>query len=309
MPWSDPLGPTLSDLWQLPQARLLFLCAGCALCGLVCFSLMRQFQNHVIRHSWRGRFTVFWASGEDRMETLGRSLLGRMSDPQARHWSGIFAQQRRWLELEGETASLPRMLGMAAVTLAVGGLGLLWQMPVLLALGGVGAVYPFMRQRSKVRRIQKRTERALPELLTLMAAEMAAGMPADRALHSAAAFGGPLAVLIRLAMQESRQKRMPLFGRTHDVPGTWRRVVDRYKLASLRAFAIQIEIAARKGTAGPELMASLSRSIILSYKDQALREVEKFESKLAVPSVLFFFLPLMVIVLTPLILPLMDALA
>ena len=308
MHWSDPLGPTLSDLWQHPQARLLFLCAGCALCGWVCFLLVRQLQNHVVRHSWRGRFTAFWAGGEDRMETLGTSLLGRMSDSQARRWTGIFAQQRRWLELEGETASLPRMLGVAAVTLAAGGLGLLWQMPVLLILSGVGAVYPFMRQRSQVRRIQKRTERALPELLTLMAAEMAAGMPADRALHSAAAFGGPLAALIRIAVQESRQERMPLFGRAH-APGAWRRVVDRYQLASLRAFAVQIEIAARKGTAGPELMASLSRSLILSYKDQAMREVEKFESRLAVPSVLFFFLPLMVIVLTPLILPLMDALA
>lgn len=306
--WSDPLGPTLSDLWQHPQARLLLLCTGCALCGILCFHLVRQFQNHLVRHSWRGRFTAFWAGGEDRMETLGQSLLGRMSDPQAQHWTGIFAQQRRWLELEGETASLPRMLGMAAVTLAVGGMGLLWQMPILLALGGVGAIYPFMRQRSRVRHIQKRVERALPELLTLMAAEMAAGLPADRALLSAAAFGGPLAGMIRIALHESQQQRVPLFGRAH-VPGAWRRVVDRYQLASLRAFAIQIEIAARKGTAGPELMASLSRSIILTYKDQALREVEKFESKLAVPSVLFFFLPLMVIVLTPLLLPLMDALA
>ncbi len=308
MHWNSPLGPSLADLWQHPQSRLLFLCVGCVLCGLLCYALVRQIQSHVVRHSWRGRLTTFWVGGEDRMETLGQSLLGRMSDPQARHWNGIFAQQRRWLELEGETASLPRMLGGAAVILAIGGLGLLWQMPVLLALGGVGAVYPFMRQRSKVQRIQKRTERALPELLTLMAAEMAAGIPAERALQSAAAFGGPLSGLIRLAMQESRQERMPLFGRAH-APGTWRRVVDRYQLASLRAFAIQIEIAARKGTAGPELMASLSRSIILSYKDQALREVEKFESKLAVPSVLFFFLPLMVIVMTPLILPLMKALA
>ena len=308
MYWNDPFGPVLSDLWQHPQARLLLLCTSCALWGLLCFHLVRQFQSHVVRHSWRGRFTSFWAGGEDRMETLGQSLLGRMSDPQARHWTGIFAQQRMWLELEGVTASLPRMLGAAAVTLAMGGMGLLWQMPILLALGGVGAIYPFIRQRAKVQRIQKRVERSLPELLTLMAAEMAAGLPADRALHSAAAFGGPLAGMIRIAVHESQQQRVPLFGRAH-VPGTWRRVVDRYQLASLRAFAIQIEIAARKGTAGPELMASLSRSIILSYKDQALREVEKFESKLAVPSVLFFFLPLMVIVLTPLILPLMDALA
>jgi len=307
MLWSDPLGPTLADLWQHPQARLLFLCAGCVLSGWVCFALVRRLQHHVLRHSWRGRFATFWTSGENRMETLGKSLLDRMSEPQASHWTGVFAQQRRWLELEGETASLPRMLGGAVLTLVVGSLGLLWQMPILLALGGVGAVYPFVRQRSKVRRIQKQTERALPELLTLMAAEMAAGLPADRALYSAAAFGGPLAALIRLALQESRQKRMPLFGQTH-VPGAWRRVVDRYQLASLRAFAVQIEIAARKGTAGPELMASLSRSLILSYKDQALREVEKFESRLAVPSVLFFFLPLMVIVLTPLLLPLLDAL-
>ena len=71
---------------------------------------------------------------------------------------------------------------------------------------------------------------------------------------------------------------------------------------------MQIEIAARKGAAGPELMESLSRSLILSYKDKALRKAEKFESRLAVPSVLFFFLPLMALVLAPMMVPLLDSL-
>lgn len=307
MSWNET-PPELIELALQPQLRLLSLVLGCALCGLLTGRVTAALRNVAERRSWRGRFLAFWAGGEDRMETLGRSLLKRMSERRTRRWTGAFDRQRMWLELQGETASLPRLLGIAAAAAGTSAaMSLLWQAPLLLVAGAAGAAYPFIRLRSRARSIRKRTERALPELLTLIAAEMAAGLPAEGALRNAAGFGGPLSSMIGLAELESRQLRIPLFGRAES-PGAWRRVTERYGLPSLRAFAVQIEIAARKGAAGPELMVSLSRSLILSYKEQALREVEKFEHRLAVPSVLFFFLPLMAIVLTPLLLPLMDAL-
>ena len=55
-------------------------------------------------------------------------------------------------------------------------------------------------------------------------------------------------------------------------------------------------------------MAALARTLILEYKEQALRSAESLESRLAVPSVLFFFLPFLFLILTPLVLPVLDVL-
>lgn len=299
--------PTLDSLWHQTEVRSLFLLLGAVLLGLCVHALVHGIHRMLVRKSWRGRIALFVAGGEDRFEALGNSLLQQLSNPRSQRWIQAFSRQQRWVELEGGSVSLPRMLGIATVIAGIGVLGLFQQMPAISILGLAGAIYPFVRLRAQVRRIRRRTERALPELLTLMAAEMSAGVPVDRALQRAGGFGGPLSALIHRALQESQRSRVPMFGRGR-APGTWRQVVEQYDLPSLRAFAIQIEIAARKGAAGPELMESLSRSLILAYKDQALREVEKFENRLAVPSVLFFFLPLMVLVLTPLLLPLMASL-
>ncbi len=307
MLWDELAGPSLAELWRDPHVTSLLIVAGSGLAGLVVYTLLAGLGRFLRKHSWRGRIAAFLAGGEDTFEALGNSVLRRMSPEQSRQWTGNLGNQQRWIELGGGTLSQGRLLGMALACLGLGLLGGLNQIPALLILGILGALYPFIRVRAQVKRIKQQLERALPELLSLMAAEMAAGTPAAGALERAGEFGGPLSRLIRMALQESRATRRPMFGRAH-APGIWREVVERYDLPSLRAFALQIEIAARKGAAGPELMESLAHSLILSYKEQALREAEKIENRLAVPSVLFFFLPLMVLVLTPLLLPLMRTL-
>lgn len=66
--------------------------------------------------------------------------------------------------------------------------------------------------------------------------------------------------------------------------------------------------AARKGAAGPELMESLARTLIIEYKERALREAEALDNRLAVPAVVFFFLPFLFLLLAPLIVPLLKIL-
>ena len=70
----------------------------------------------------------------------------------------------------------------------------------------------------------------------------------------------------------------------------------------------QIDWAARPGAAGPELMSGLAHTLIVEYKDRSLREAEALESRLAVPSVGFFFMPFLFLVLVPLLLPVLNAL-
>lgn len=242
---------------------------------------------------------------EDPVEWLGSWLLQRL--PSLRSLGNI-EQHRRWLGLVGSQPSPTATLGLAAL-LAGGGLlgALLSGIPLAVVLAVVGAIYPFVRLRSQANRVRRQVERALPELTALMAAEMAAGNPPDRALERAGEWGGPLAVLVAQAVAQARAKGRPLFGRGN-LPGVLLEVVDAYGLPSLRAFASQVDLAARKGAAGPELMESLARMLVLEYKEQALRQAEKLDSRLAVPSVLFFFLPFLFLILTPLLMPVLAVL-
>lgn len=307
MSWAEPWGPTLHELLRADQALGILVITGALLWGLCVHAIVRMVIDHLRHRSLKGQLARFLSGSEDRFEILGNSLLRQMSGERVQRWTGLFARYRHWIALEGGVASLPRMLGLAAAALALGLVGVLAQIPSLMVVALLGAAYPFIRLRARVKRIRNEMERALPELLSLMSAEMAAGVPAERAMERAGDFGGPLSVLIQMAVQDSRTSRRPMFGRSH-APGVWREVVERYHLPSLRAFAVQVEIAARKGAAGPELMESLSKALILTYRDQALRAAEKFESRLAVPTVLFFFLPLMALVLTPMLLPLLRSL-
>lgn len=215
---------------------------------------------------------------------------------------------RRWLLLVGDAPSAAAIWGLAIV---LGGLGLLLPVatgvPMLIVAALLGVVAPFARLRSQANAVRRRVQRSLPDLAALMAAEMSAGNPPDRALARVVEFGGPLGNLLRQAVEEARTSGRPLFSR-ENVAGVLVEVVNRYDLPSIRAFAAQIDQAARTGVAGPELMEGLARTLIIAYKDRALREAEALESRLAVPTVLFFFLPFMFLILVPLLLPVINAL-
>lgn len=241
----------------------------------------------------------------DLVEQFGRWLLRRY--PSLTTFINL-ERHTRWLALSGRPPSIAAVLGLA-VLLALGGVALMAMtgIPLLLGLSVVGFIYPFMRMRKQANRVKQSVYRALPELTAPMAAEMAAGNPPDKALERSVEWGGPLAALMGQVIEEGRATGRPTFGRG-EFPGSLLQVVDRYDLPALRAFASQIDLAARKGAAGPELMEGLARTLIIEYKDKALRDAESLENRLAVPSVLFFFLPFLFVLLTPLVIPLLSIL-
>lgn len=239
------------------------------------------------------------------LERLGAAIMRRL--PGVRNLLGLEGH-RRWLLLEGQPWSSAATIGLAVVLAAAGcGLFVASGMPVLLAAPVVGFLLPFVRQRSAAEKVRRRVQSNLPDLSAMLAAEMAAGNPPDRALERAAELGGPLAALLKLALAEQRTSGRPIFGRGK-VPGLLLDVADRYDLPALRAFVAQIDMAARTGAAGPELMSGLAHTLIVEYKDRALREAEALDSRLAVPSVGFFFMPFLFLVLVPLLLPVLNAL-
>lgn len=289
-----------SPLFQQALALLAALFAGLLLMTLATYI-------DVTRSSTPGRALAAYRTEavDTPLEKLGVAVMRRF--PSVRNLLGL-AGQRRWLLLTGQPWSVAATVGLA-VLLAAGGLGLLAVsgVPALAIAPVVGFLLPFVRQRSAAEKVRRRVQNTLPDLSALLAAEMAAGNPPDRALERAAELGGPLAAILRLALAEQRLVGRQLFGRGKS-PGLLLEVVGGYDLPALQAFAAQIDMAARTGAAGPELMAGLAHTLIVEYKDRALREAEALESRLAVPTVGFFFLPFLFLILTPLLLPVLNAL-
>lgn len=214
----------------------------------------------------------------------------------------------RWIALEEPPPSMARLLGMA-ITLAVmvAGAALLLGVPALFALAAICFAYPFVKVRSRANRVRDRVRRSLPELAALMAAEIAAGRAPDRAFEQAAEWGGPLAALVREVVAAAARSNRPVFSRGAQ-RGVITHVFGRYDMPQLRAFASQLDQAASKGAAGPELMVELARGQVLEYKARALANAESLDNQLAIPAVLFFFLPFIFIILYPLLLPVLNAL-
>lgn len=240
------------------------------------------------------------------LEKLGAALMRRL--PGVRNLLGLEGH-RRWLLLEGQPWSIAATVGLAVLlALAGGAVFALSGMPALLIAPVIGFLLPFIRQRSAAEKVRRRVQSNLPDLSAMMAAEMAAGNPPDIALQRAAELGGPLAAILKIALAQQRTVGRQLFSRGKS-PGVLLEVVGgRYNLPALQAFVAQIDMAARTGAAGPELMSSLAHTLIIEYKDRSLREAEALDSRLAVPSVGFFFMPFLFLILTPLLLPVLNAL-
>jgi Flp pilus assembly protein TadB len=239
------------------------------------------------------------------LEKLGLAIMRRF--PSVRNLLDI-ESHRRWLLLEGNPLSLPATVGLAFL-FGLAGLGAMIasNMPALIMAPFLGFILPFVRQRSAAKKVRQRVLNTLPDISALLAAEMAAGNPPDTALARAANLGGPLARIIQIALGESRTSKRPLFGRGK-TDSVLLEVAQRYDLSALHAFVAQVNMAASTGAAGPDLMQSLAHTLIVEYKDRALREAEALDSRLAVPSVLFFFLPFLFLMLAPLLLPVIQTL-
>ena len=214
----------------------------------------------------------------------------------------------RWLALTGRETSPAAVVGLA-VSLLLGGLAL-WVLlndELYMGVGLVGFVLPFVWVRSQANEVKRQVERSLPELAAILAAEMAAGNPPDRALERAASWRGPLAAVVREALQTARRTGRPVFGRGA-AEGVLVRTARRYGLPSLYAFATQVDMAARRGAAGQQLMLELANTLIAAYRERALKEAEALDNKLAVPAVVGFFFPFLLLILGPLLIPFMEAL-
>ena len=162
----------------------------------------------------------------------------------------------------------------------------------------IGAAIPFIWVRSAANKTRRRVERMLPELAALVAAELSAGQPAEQALRRAAELPGPLADLLQDALSLSQSSGRPLL--THAIQqGTLREVFGATGLPALRAFAVQLDLAAQKGVEVAERMVEISKVLSSEYRQRLMENTEKLETNLTTAVAAFYFAPMLLVILLP----------
>ncbi len=177
--------------------------------------------------------------------------------------------------------------------------------PVMLALPLIAFVFPFIGMRSKANKVRKRATRSLPEMAALVAAEIAAGTPADQAVLRAGQLPGPLSDLLNEAVSFSRQTGRPLFSRK-PVRGALGEVFSRTGMPALRSFALQLDEIAGKGIDAPELMNETARSLAREFRERMMTEKELLGGKLTRHVAFHFFFPEVLIILAAFFIPLIE---
>ena len=176
--------------------------------------------------------------------------------------------------------------------------------PASLLVPFGAAAYPFISMRAKANTVRKRVIRSLPELATLVAAEMSAGISPDQAIQRLSAIPGTLTGLLSDVLAYSRSAGRPLFGRK-PIPGALVEVFTQANLPELISFAVQLDMVAEKGVAGALLMNQVAKTLSREYRSRLDSEVEKLNGRLMLATAVFFFIPFVLIILGSFIAPVM----
>ncbi len=164
-----------------------------------------------------------------------------------------------------------------------------WLIPPILAL------FPLLTLQRKGEAGRKRAMRAMPEVATLVAAELSAGSSPEQAITRAALLPSPLSLMIQSAIEQTQQSGYPLFSR-ENTPGVLREVFTAARLPALRAFATQLDLVAAKGVEGAHLMSEIARSLAREHRELVLEETEKLDGKLTVAVATFYFGPMFLLI-------------
>ena len=173
----------------------------------------------------------------------------------------------------------------------------LWFAPVL------AVALPLTQVRDAGQKAKKRAVRGVPELAALVAAEMAANTPAEAALEDALKLPGPLSGLLHAAKARSSQTGRPLLSHTSGQAagmsqvGTLREVFEEAQVPALRAFAVQLDLAASTGVEGAARMQELSQTLADEYRQQVMEATEKLDDTLSLQVALFYFAPMLMLIL------------
>jgi tight adherence protein C len=221
-------------------------------------------------------------------------------------WESHLRWAQRGGEYQGQTVGRQLFVSLLAgltglVFPLIGNAPILWTGPL------VAGAFPYIRLRSTAKKIIRRAEKSLPEMAALIAAEIAAGVSEENALTVVAQIPGPLAGLIGEAILHAGKTGLPLL--SHETrKGALRTILDDSGSPALRAFGVQLDVAAAKGVEVDERMNELSQSLSAQHRNRMMRSTEKLETSLTIAVAVFYFLPMITLILAPLMIELIGSL-
>ena len=215
----------------------------------------------------------------------------------------------RWAQRGGEYEgrTVEQIIFMSAL---FGGLGILFPLlipaPVAWGVPLILVVLPFSRLRSAAKKMRVRAEQSVPEMAALMSAEVAAGVSPEEALMQASKMPGPLAGLVREASAQAAYLGIPVF--SHEKrKGSLREAFEGSGISALRAFGVQLDVAASKGVDVAQRMSEISSSLAAEYRQRLMRKAEKLDTGMTIAVALFYFVPMMALILVPLLIEAINA--
>lgn len=278
------------------------LVSACSLAWLAYF-LSRRVR---IRRGIERHLQDFYASSAhpsaSRSDQFGTRLAGHLPFSLA-PWEGHL----KWAQRGGHFKdwNSGRLVFRALLYACLGmGMLLINPSPAALLVPLAAMLYPFISVRAKANTLRKQVVRSLPELATLVAAEMSAGTSPEQAIQRSALLPGPANLLLQEFLRQARREGRPLFGHK-PVRGALLEACRQADLPELTAFAAQLDLVAEKGLAGATLMNEVARSLSREYRARLDREVEKLNGRLMLATAVFFFIPFVLVILGSFIAPVM----
>ncbi len=213
----------------------------------------------------------------------------------------------KWASLTREVPDLPVFIGKVLLYAIVG--IAIW---IVMGLAPVGLLAPFalgalpvIQIQSAADKARQQVKRALPEVASLVAAEMAAGSSPEVALERTAHVGGLFAQILTHVMREKHQSSLPLFS-SGTVEGALRIELRRWALSELIQFSAILDLIASKGSHGAPMMANFARRSAQSYEAEMKRNTAALDNKMAVLLGIFVMIPFMIGILVPLVAPMLG---
>lgn len=218
-----------------------------------------------------------------------------------------FAAQLRWLRLSGNATTEEELVGYSILAAVAGAcLGILiFGLPFGPALAGlIGFYAPYYLIKGRAQTLRQRFHRQLPELLQILAAEVAAGASLSVALERLATSASLAGAVFKQLLAKANAHGA--LWSVNNRPGGLQLAAREWDSPALISLATQLDTLHTQGIEGPETLATLAKSIALRWLGESRMRAENLENELLLPLGLLIFAPFIAAILAPLFIMLIN---
>jgi hypothetical protein len=284
--------------------RLVLPFVGAAIVAVIAFRLTKTLRFE--RGTARQVAGIVEESSESMADQYGRTLTDRLG-LSLRSWE----LNLMWAQRSGYFTSWN--VGGIVVRSALYGAGMAFylsitKMPLIWWLTvPIVAYWPFIRVRGRANDARKSVIRMLPEIATVIAAEMNTGAQPEAAVARASEIPSPLGVVLREGLAEARRLSLPVFATSAGEEGALFQHLKQQGVPPLLRFGSQLDRVATKGVNASKVMMDVARGFAREYRAQTTRAASRLNNSLLMPITIFFFLPFMATLMLPLIISMLKA--